>query len=107
MVIMFAVISVRLRLHPFVSYLIVVNLTTFFYYGFDKLCAVRRCQRVPELLLHLMAFSGGSPGALFGQRLFSHKISKTKFLLLYWLIVLIQSLLLYLLFYTDLLKSIF
>jgi uncharacterized membrane protein YsdA (DUF1294 family) len=107
MAVAFLLIQMRFRLHPLVTYLIVINLGTFLYYGLDKLCALRRCQRVPELLLHLMALSGGSPGALFAQRLFVHKVSKTKFLLLYWLIVLIQLALLYMLFYTDLLKTIF
>ncbi len=97
----------KLRLHPLVSYLIAVNVGTFLLYGLDKLCAIRHWQRAPELLLHTLAIAGGSPGALFGQQLFDHKISKVKFLLLYWLIVVIQLFLLYLIFYTELLKSIF
>jgi len=97
----------RLKLHPLVAYLIAINLSTFLLYGVDKLCAVRGWQRAPELLLHFLAFAGGSPGALLGQQVYNHKISKLKFILFYWLIVILQMLLLYAVLYTDLLKMIF
>ena len=97
----------RLRFHPLLAYLAAINLSTFLLYGIDKLCAVRRWQRVPELLLHILAIAGGSPGALLGQQVYNHKISKLKFILLYWFIVIVQLLLLYAVLYTDLLKTIF
>lgn len=106
-ILFFALITFRLRLHPLIAYLVAINLSTFILYGVDKLCAVRRWQRIPELLLHLLAFAGGSPGALVGQQSFSHKISKPKFLAFYWLIVFVQALLLYVVLYTDLLKTLF
>lgn len=103
----FALFVLRLKFHPLAAYLAAINLTTFLLYGVDKLCAVRYWQRMPELLLHLLAFAGGSPGALLGQQVYNHKISKLKFLVFYWLIVIFQMLLLYAVLYTDFLKMIF
>jgi uncharacterized membrane protein YsdA (DUF1294 family) len=105
--VLFMLFVFRLKLHPLAAYLAAVNLGTFLLYGIDKLCAVRYWQRVPELLLHFLALAGGSPGALFGQQVYNHKHAKLKFILLYWLIVILQLLLLYAVFYTDLLKTIF
>lgn len=105
--VLFALFVFRLKLHPLAAYLAAINLTAFLLYGVDKLCAVRHWQRIPELLLHFIAFAGGSPGALLGQQVYNHKISKLKFILFYWLIVILQMLLLYAVLYTDLLKMIF
>lgn len=104
---LFMLFAFRLKIHPLAAYLAAINLSTFVLYGLDKLCAVQRWQRVPELLLHFLAIAGGSPGALLGQQVYNHKISKLKFILLYWFIVIIQLLLLYAVLYTDLLKTIF
>ena len=73
------------------SYLAAVNLALFTLYGLDKVAALRSWRRSPELLLHLGALAGGSPGALAGQRLFSHKTSKKSFQWRYWGIVLLQA----------------
>ena len=97
----------RLKLHLLIAYLAAINLSSFLLYGLDKFYAIRGWQRIPESLLHLLALLGGSPGALLGQQIYNHKVSKIRFLLLCWLIVIIQLLLLYAVFYTDLLKTIF
>lgn len=74
--------------------LIVLNLTAFFAYGWDKCRAKKGQWRVPEHTLLALAFAGGGVGALLGMRVFHHKTRKTKFRLgvpaavLLWLLLL-------------------
>lgn len=49
------------------------------FYAWDKLCAIRKWWRVPELTLLLIAAVGGSIGALAAMRLFHHKTLHLKF----------------------------
>ena len=59
---------------PFVLYLALINVVTFFVYGDDKRRAKRPgARRIPEKTLLLMAALGGSLGALAGMRVFHHK----------------------------------
>jgi uncharacterized membrane protein YsdA (DUF1294 family)/cold shock CspA family protein len=79
-------------IHWLAAYLLGVNASTFFLYGYDKLIAGSRALRVPEKVLLLMAAIGGSPAALAGQLLFRHKIStrKREFRLKLTIVVLVQ-----------------
>ena len=73
-----------------VSYLglvLVMSLVCYAAYGLDKWRAVNDGRRVPERMLHLLAFLGGWPGALLGQRQFHHKTKKVSFLVVFWLVV--------------------
>ena len=59
-------------------WLVVINLVTFFVFGFDKLKAKYKekhetARRVPEKTLFLLAVLGGSVGALIGMRVWRHK----------------------------------
>jgi len=101
------IVLFRFRMPILLTYLIAINLTSFLLYGMDKLAAIYKWQRIPENLLHLLAFGGGSPLALVAQQLFNHKTSKRQFLVAYWIIVLLQAALIYAVFYTDLLKQVF
>lgn len=105
--IMILVSIVRLRIPPLVAYLLAINIASFSLYGLDKLSAMMKWQRAPEKLLHIVALAGGSPMALLAQQFFNHKISKQEFLVVYWIIVLVQLVLIYAIFYTDFLKQIF
>ena len=60
-------------------YLLVVNIAAFAVYGWDKLCAKRGMWRVPEKILLLLAFLGGSVGAMVGMAIFRHKTLHLKF----------------------------
>lgn len=60
-------------------YLLVVNLAAFAVYGWDKMCAKRGMWRVPEKILLLLAFLGGSVGAMVGMAIFRHKTLHLKF----------------------------
>ena len=68
----------------------VVSAVTFCVYGLDKNFARRGRRRISEQTLHVFALLGGWPGALAGQRFFSHKTRKVRFLAIYWLVVLIH-----------------
>ena len=63
-----------------IIYLVLINVLTFFYYGFDKMRSqVVDALRVSEKTLWLLALIGGSVGALAGMRFFRHKTKKTSF----------------------------
>jgi uncharacterized membrane protein YsdA (DUF1294 family) len=66
----------------------VMRLACFVAYGVDKHRAVTGGRRIPEHTLHAMAFLGGRPGALLGQRRFRHKTRKLSFRLVFWAVVL-------------------
>jgi len=59
--------------------LLLVNLLAFALYGIDKLKAKKGAWRIPESTLLLVAFLGGSLGALLGMELFRHKTKHAKF----------------------------
>ena len=64
------------------AWLLAVNATAFFTYGYDKWIAGNRprSMRVPEAVLLGLALVGGTPGAYVGMRLFHHKTAKVSFL---------------------------
>lgn len=66
---------------------LIVNLLTFFAYHFDKQSALTGTRRTEEILLHFLALLGGWPAAFLAQRVFRHKTSKTRFQVVFWLIV--------------------
>lgn len=57
----------------------IINIVAMVVYGWDKLCAIRKWWRVPELTLLIIAAIGGSIGALIAMRLFQHKTLHLKF----------------------------
>lgn len=59
--------------------LVAVNLLAFILYGIDKFKAKKGAWRIPEASLLLVAFLGGSLGALLGMELFRHKTKHAKF----------------------------
>ena len=72
------------------AYFASVNIVTLCAYGFDKKIAGSSWVRVPEKVLHVLSLAGGSPAALLAQRVFRHKTIKTRFQVVYWLIVFVQ-----------------
>src|SRR5689334_1725787 len=67
-----------------------VNLATVLLYGYDKAVSGGTKLRVPENVLHLLAFFGGSPAALLSQAMFRHKTVKPSFRRTFWLTVALQ-----------------
>jgi len=84
-------------LHIVVSYIVSINLSTFLFYGYDKLIAGSSLLRVPEWVLHGLSMGGGSPAGLIAQKVFRHKTIKGSFQFVYWAIVVIQAIILVLL----------
>ena len=82
------------RLDIVLSWLISITVVTFLAYGYDKAVAGSGRMRIPERVLLLLAFAGGTIGALAGMWLFHHKTAKGSFQLLFWLVVAVQVLLL-------------
>lgn len=64
---------------PLYIFLIVMNVTSFFAFGIDKLLARGGKRRISEKTLLVLSAFGGSFGALMGMVLFNHKTSKAKF----------------------------
>jgi uncharacterized membrane protein YsdA (DUF1294 family) len=53
--------------------LLAINVATFGAYALDKRAARLGVWRTPEATLHLLAFVGGTPAALFAQQVLRHK----------------------------------
>ena len=60
-------------------YFSIINIVALAVYGWDKLCAIRKWWRVPEMTLLAIALIGGSMGAIVAMRLFRHKTLHLKF----------------------------
>jgi uncharacterized membrane protein YsdA (DUF1294 family) len=68
----------------YVAYLTLMSVVTFLYYGWDKHQSRIDGWRTPETRLHWLAFLGGWPGAMIGQKFFRHKTQKSGFKILTW-----------------------
>ena len=82
--------AVSSTLPAWIGVLAGVNLATALLYGYDKAVSGGTKLRVPENVLHLLAFLGGSPAALLSQAMFRHKTVKPSFRRTFWLIVALQ-----------------
>jgi len=70
-----------------IVWLLFINVVTYGTFAHDKRAAARGDWRVPESTLLLMAFAGGSPGALLARRRLRHKTRKQPFSAVLYLIV--------------------
>ncbi len=86
------------------AYIIAINAITTLMYAYDKIISGSSAVRIPEKVLHGLAFIGGSPAALAAQKMFRHKTIKRSFQAIYWGIVLLQ---LSLIIFTLYIKGIF
>ncbi|WP_075967854.1 DUF1294 domain-containing protein [Neofamilia massiliensis] len=77
------------------SYLLIVNVLTFFLYGLDKFKAKTHRWRIKESTLLFFTIIGGSLGSLFGMFIFKHKKNKKVFLLVTFLSLLIYTYIFY------------
>lgn len=71
-------------------YLFAASALTFALYGVDKRAARRKGPRVPEYILLLVGFLGGTLGAILAQLLFRHKTKKLSFRLKFWALTALQ-----------------
>ncbi|UJF25405.1 DUF1294 domain-containing protein [Suttonella sp. R2A3] len=75
----------------------VISVLTFMLYALDKKAAITQTQRIPEASLHVAALLGGWPGALIARQLLYHKTKKKRFIIFFWLSVVVNFFALYLL----------
>ncbi|APD91247.1 DNA-binding protein [Alteromonas mediterranea] len=71
-----------------------ISLLTILLYGIDKSAAKKDKWRISEAKLHLLSLLGGWPGALLAQQMFKHKRSKSSFMRVYWVTVMVNLILL-------------
>ncbi len=76
-----------------IIYIVIINLITFFYFGWDKLRAEFNKRRVSEKILWCCMLLGGSVGGLAGMYFFRHKTKKLSFQTVVAIIFMIQILL--------------
>lgn len=88
-----------LSLHPWWTWLLLINLLTLLIYGADKLAATRGWQRVPEITLLMLGVLGGWIGGVLGQQLFRHKTQKQPFKTYFMLSVVVNLLVILLIGY--------
>lgn len=69
----------------------VINTLTYLLYWRDKKQSRADGWRVPEYVLLLAGFLGGSPAAFLAQRVLRHKNRKTSFQVKFWLLVAVQA----------------
>lgn len=68
-------------------------------FAIDKLAAKKNAPRVPENALFLLAFLGGSVGALLGMYIMRHKTKKKKFTIGIPFILVVEAIALFVLRY--------
>lgn len=69
---------------------IVMGVLTFSLYALDKAAAQSGARRIPESSLHLLALTGGWPGALVAQQRLRHKTRKQPFGAIFWATVIVN-----------------
>jgi len=80
------VIQKKLTFHPLAIYA-AMSLFTIWAYSRDKRAARLGTWRTPERRLHVFEMLGGWPGALLAQLCYRHKSRKTKYQIIFWMIV--------------------
>lgn len=73
----------------------IISILTFILYAIDKHSAIKQSQRVPEASLHFAALLGGWPGALIARPLLNHKTKKQRFIIFFWMSVVVNFFALY------------
>lgn len=85
-------------------YFLILNGMAFVLMAYDKYLAKNQKQRISERALLSCVFLGGTIGSGLAMLIFTHKTSKTSYLLKYFGIVLIQIALLYLIYHFNFLQ---
>lgn len=76
-------------------YFIFINIISFFAYGLDKIFAISKKRRIPELTLLNISIFGGAPAGFIAMHLFHHKVKKKKFVVINFLCTVIYCSLIY------------
>lgn len=73
------------------GYLVIISGVTGWLYWHDKRRAEAGGWRTPEANLHLAELLGGWPAAFLAQRVFRHKIAKTRYQVAFWAIIAVHE----------------
>ena len=79
-------------------YLIIINYIAFSMFHLDKKRARKNMKRISEKCLLTICAFGGTFGAWLAMKNFNHKTSKTSFKIPFYIIVVIQTVILFLVF---------
>ena len=90
-----AIFSIYFHISWAISYLSAINIITFCFYCYDKFASIKEFFRIPEVILHSLALFGGSPSAALSQYILRHKTVKKSFVIVFYLILIIQLLLIW------------
>ena len=74
---------------------LVINIIAFILMGYDKKLAQNNKRRISEQTLLTFVSIGGTIGSGLGMLFFRHKTAKRSYLLKFWLIVIVQILILW------------
>ena len=85
--------------HLYWIWLAIASVIIFLLYGFDKAQSTKGGWRVPEVVLHVLALSGGFHGGWAGRSMFRHKTKKGLFVVVLVVSTVIHLGLLYCLFF--------
>ncbi|MCC4922040.1 DUF1294 domain-containing protein [Flavobacterium chungbukense] len=77
-------------------YFLLLNCFTFLLTGYDKFQARRHKRRIPEFILFVLAFVGGTIGLLTAMLFFRHKTSKITFIMKFSYVIIVQIVVIYL-----------
>jgi len=94
-------VEISFSLNYFQIYIIMISFISFCYYAYDKIQAIqnlKHIQRVPEVRLLFTTLIGGTIGSLVSMVLFRHKIKKPSFMIKFFIIFIIQLIIIFLYF---------
>ena len=75
----------------FLGWMVLINIISFIFVWVDKRKAERDKWRIPESRLFTLAFLGGIFGHIWAMRRFRHKTRKASFLLVTFLLVIVNA----------------
>jgi len=75
----------------FLGWMLFINIVSFSAVWSDKRKAEKDLWRIPEKRLFLLAFLGGIIGHIWGMRKFRHKTRKASFLIITFLLILVNA----------------
>lgn len=78
---------------------IIYNIIVFLLYGTDKYLSKIKRWRISEKTLLLLAFMGGSLGAIFGMQLWRHKTKHLKFMIIVPICLILQLAMVYIYYF--------
>lgn len=80
-------LSPKLPLNQTIGFFLLGSSAAYLLCALDKILAMHRKFRIPENLLHFLEVFGGWPGSFLAQHRYRHKVKKTGYQIIFWLIV--------------------